>query len=40
MVGILLILSFEFDLFAEILDFLLVNTLDVNLGGGVRMRIE
>ena len=40
MVGILLMLSSEFDLFAGILDFLLVEALDVDLGGGVRARIE
>ena len=39
-VGILLILSFKFDLFADILGFLLVKALDVNLAGGVIVKIE
>ena len=39
-VSILLILSSEFDLFAGILDFLLVEALNINLRGGIRVRIE
>ena len=40
MVNILLMLSSKFNLFTGILDFLLVETLDIDLRGGVKVRIE
>ena len=40
MVYILLILSFKFNFFTDILDFLLVKTLNIDFARGVRVRIE
>ena len=40
MVGVLPILSFKFNLFTKILDFLLVDALDIDFKESIRVKIE